>query len=195
MLTGLSFGFTWVLLGAATFAVSTLNRRRALAAAPVLLLLCWFMLPNQIRYEAALAFVALPWLYRTLVTLARANRVRIPSVLVLLALAMSAALAVFKTDPVPQFALGANARVYSESPYATVFYGQPGIAVEPSFALGATRPQWSGVVAGGGARCDLLLRGGFTHVIEKSTTQPIECATLTALQGPWRLWTIKKEKT
>jgi hypothetical protein len=194
MLTSLSFWFTWVLLGATSLALSTLNRRRTLAAIPVLVLMCWFVLPNQLRYVAALGFVALPWLYRSFAVFARAKDIRIPSVLVLLALALSAALAVFKTEEVPEFALGAQARVYSESPYAAVFYGQPGIAVEPSFALGATLPQWQGLVANGVARCDLLQRGRFTHVIEKSTTHPLECATLQAVQGPWRLWEIQKDK-
>lgn len=192
MVRMLSVWFTWVLVGAAGMALSTLNTRRALAALPVLLLLLWFALPNQTRYVAAVAFVALPWLYRTFSVMARARGVRIPSVLVLLALAVAAALAVYKTDPAPKFALGPDARVYSESPYAAVFYGQPGIAVEPSFALGATRPEWEGIVADGKARCDLLLRGGFTHVIEKSVNKPLECAVLAEVQGPWRLWAIKK---
>lgn len=193
MLTSLSFGFAWVLLGAIGLALSTLNKRRFLTALPVMLLLCWFTLPNQLRYLAALALVGLPWMYRTLALLARAKRVRIPSVLVVLALALAAALAVFQTDETPKFALGEHARVYSESPYATVFYGQPGIAVEPSFALGATRPEWQGLKPGAALRCDLLLRAGFTHVIEKSIHQPLECAQLAAVQGPWRLWVIKKD--
>jgi hypothetical protein len=193
MHVSLSFWFMWVLVGAAGFALSTLNKRRALVALPVLLLLVWFTLPNQLRYGAAVALVGLPWMYRTFAALVRAKRVRIPSILVVLALTIAAALAVFETDEPPRFALGDTARVYSESPYATVFYGQPGIAVEPSFALGATRPEWQGIVANNAVRCDLLLRGGFTHLVEKSIHQPPKCAELVAVQGPWRLWALKKD--
>lgn len=194
MLTSLSFWFNWVILGALGLALSTLNKRRFVRSLPVLLLLCWFALPNQLRYSAAVAFVAVPWLYRTFVLLARAKRVRVPSVVVLLTLGIAAALAVFHTDVPPKFALDSHARVYSESPYATVFYGQPGIAVEPSFALGATRPEWQNLKSGGTLHCDVLQRAGFTHVVEKSLNRPLECAELVSVQGPWRLWAIKKGK-
>jgi hypothetical protein len=192
MLRSMSFWFCWTLVGALSLALSTLNKARFIASLPVMLLLCWFAIPNQLRYVAAFAFVSLPWIYRTFALLARARDVRIPSVLVVLSLAISAALAVFPSDPHPTFALGAHARVYSESPYAAVFYGQPGIAVEPSFALGATRPEWRELKNGGAMRCDLLLRGGFTHVIEKSLARPLECADLKAVQGGWRLWEIRR---
>ncbi|KVP40041.1 hypothetical protein [Burkholderia ubonensis] len=192
MMTSLSFWFYWALMGGLALALSTLNMRRFLAALPVMLLLSWFALPNQLRYVSAVAFVALPWMYRTLALLARAKQIHIPSMCVVLALAIAAALAVFKTEPAPKFALDKHARVYSESPYAVVFYGQPGIAVEPSFALGATRPEWRGLKQGGAMSCDLLQRAGFTHVIEKSLSNPLECAELKAVQGPWRLWVLKK---
>ncbi|KWA83929.1 hypothetical protein WL29_21420 [Burkholderia ubonensis] len=192
LMATLSFWFAWVLLGTLGLALSTLNKRRFLAALPVMLLLTWFALPNQLRYLAAVSFIALPWMYRTFAMWARARQTSIPATAVVLGLAVATALAVFKTEPVPQFALDQHARVYSESPYAAVFYGQPGIAVEPSFALGATRPEWRGLKQGDALRCDLLQRAGFTHVIEKSLSQPLECADLKSIQGPWRLWTIKK---
>jgi hypothetical protein len=192
MLMSMSFWFCWTLVGALSLALSTLNKNRFIAALPMLLLLCWFALPNQLRYVAAFSFVALPWMYRTFAVFSYARHVRIPAVVVVLGLAISAALAVFPSDPHPKFALDAHARVYSESPYAAVFYGQPGIAVEPSFALGATRPEWRGLKRNGAMRCDLLLRAGFTHVIEKSLAHPLECADLTAVQGSWRLWTIRR---
>jgi len=192
MLCGLSFWGFWVLLGALGLVMSTLNKRRAIAALPVLLLLVWFTLPNQIRYFAALSFVALPWVYRNFALMAQLKQIRIPSMVVVLALGLAGAVAVPKTDEQPTFDLGAHARVYSEAPYATVFYGQPGIAVEPSFAMGATRPEWRELHKDNTLRCDLLVRGGFTHVVEKSLVRPLECAELQAVQGPWRLWTIKK---
>ncbi len=193
MLISMSLWFCWALVGALSLALSTLNKKRFLAALPVMLLLCWFAMPNQLRYIAAFTFVALPWMYRTFAEFARARQVRIPTLVVVLGLAMSAALAVFPSDPHPKFALDAHARVYSESPYAAVFYGQPGISVEPSFALGATRPEWRDIKKHSVMRCDLLLRAGFTHVIEKSLRRPLECADLTAVQGGWRLWTIRRK--
>lgn len=193
LLHGFSFWFLWVLAAALSLAMSTLNKRRLLASAPVVLLIIWFALPNQIRYVAGITLVALPWLYRTFAVVLRQKRLRIPTVVVLLGLAIAAALSVYPTNPHPKFALDKHARVYSESPYAAVFYGQPGIAVEPSFALGATRPEWSGLKKEGGLSCALLRRGGFTHVIEQSLVKPLECAELTAVQGTWRLWTIKKD--
>lgn len=194
MLKSFSFWFAWVLVGALSLGLSTLNKRRAIVALPVLMLLVWFTLPNQIRYVAALTFVALPWLYRTLAMWARATKTQIPAVVVLMALGIAAALAVFPSTPVAKFALGAEARVYSESPYATVFYGQPGIAVEPSFALGATRPEWQDLNKNGVMSCALLKQGAFTHVVEKSLETPIECADLIAVQGAWRLWKLKKDQ-
>jgi hypothetical protein len=192
MLTSLSFWFSWVLAGAMSLALSTLNRTRSLAALPVLLLLCWFSGPNQLRYVAAVAFVALPWVYRTFALLAHARRIRIPAAVVVMGLGISAMLAVFPSDTHPKFALGAHARVWSDSPYAAVFYGQPGIAVEPSFALGATRPEWRDLKKDGSMSCDLLLRAGFTHVIERSLMHPIGCADLIGVQGPWRLWAVRR---
>ncbi len=193
LLRGFDSWAAWVLVGALSLGLSLLNRRRAWAAAPVLALLIWFAAPNQVRYLAAIAFVALPWLYRLFVVRARASRAHIPAVVALLGLAMAAGLTVRGTEAPAKFPLGADARVYSESPYATVFYGQPGIAVEPSFAMGATRPEWAGLSKEGALSCDLLKQGRFTHVIEKSLGQPLACAELSAVQGPWRLWTIKKD--
>jgi hypothetical protein len=194
MLMSMSFWFCWTLVGALSLALSTLNVKRFVAALPVMLLLLWFAIPNQLRYVAAFAFVALPWMYRTFALLAGTRQVRVPAVVVVLGLAISAALAVYPSDPHPKFALGSQARVYSESPYAAVFYGQPGIAVEPSFALGATLPEWKDLKKNGVMRCDLLLRGGFTHVIEKSLQKPLECADLKGVQGGWRLWEIRRSQ-
>lgn len=193
MLKSFSFWFCWVLVAGISLALSTLNKRRFLATLPVLMLLVWFTLPNQIRYVAAIAFVALPWLYRTFSLWSAAVKVRIPLVVVLMSMSVAAALAVFPTTPVAKFELPATARVYSESPYATVFYGKPGIAVEPSFALGATKPEWQDINKNGVMNCALLHKGGFTHVIEKSLEKPVECAQLTAVQGSWRLWTLTKD--
>lgn len=190
LLSSLGLWPVWVLVAALSLALSTLNPRRAWQALPVLLLVVWFALPNQIRYLAALGFVALPWMYRTLALAAQASSLRVSPVAVLLALGVAAALTVKPTPAPAPFALGASARVYSESPYATVFYGQPGIAVEPSFALGATRAEWKGLKQDGVLRCDRLQAGRFTHVIEQSLVQPLACAELTAVHGPWRLWTL-----
>lgn len=193
MVYGLSFWGFWALMGAMGLALSTLNKRRAIAALPVLMLLAWFSLPNQLRYMAALSFIALPWVYRNFALSAHVTKIRIPSMVVLLALAMSAAVAVKETEKQPTFDLGPTARVYSDAPFATVFYGQPGIAVEPSFAMGATKPEWRGLRSGNELSCDLLVRGGFTHVVENSIHKPLECADLASVQGPWRLWIIKKD--
>lgn len=191
LISSLGLWPAWVFAASLSLALSTLNRRRAWQALPVLLLLVWFVLPNQIRYVAALGFVALPWLYRTLAVTAQVRQLQVSPLLVLLALGASAALTV-KPTPVPApFALKASARVYSESPYATVFHGQPGIAVEPSFALGATRAEWKGLKQAGVLQCDRLEAGQFTHVIEQSLVKPLECAELTQVYGPWRLWTLR----
>lgn len=190
LLASLGFWTTWGFAAGLSLALSTLNRRRAWQALPVLLLLFWFVLPNQIRYLAALGFVALPWGYRTLALAAQARQLRLPPVIVLLGLGVAAALTVKPTPAPAPFALDASARVYSESPYATVFHGQPGIAVEPSFALGATRAEWKGLKQDGVLRCDRLQAGRFTHVIEQSLVQPLECAQLSEVRGPWRLWTL-----
>ena len=192
MLCGLSFWGFWLLMGSLGLVLSSLNKRRAIAALPVILLLVWFTLPNQLRYFAALSFVALPWVYRNFALMARLKHIRIPSMVVLLALGLAGAVSIPKTDEQPKFDLGAHARVYSDAPYATVFYGQPGIAVEPSFAMGATRPEWKDLRKGDVLSCDLLVRGGFTHVVEKTLHQSLDCAELKAVQGPWRLWAIKK---
>lgn len=111
-----------------------------------------------------------------------------------LALTVAGALLAVQTpteDP-PRFSLDSYARVYSEAPDATVFYSAPGIAVEPSFAPGATRAPWRALHSDLAGRCDLLLSGGFTHVVEKSLAQPIPCAHVQQVQGPWRLWRIER---
>lgn len=192
LLVGFGSYAGFLYFGLLSFAASLLNRRRLLATASVVLLFVWFCGPNQIRYLAALAFVGLPWLYRQLTVWAVARDVRIPPAVVLLALA-AAGLCVTGKDPVPSFALTASDRVYSESPYATVFFGQKGIAVDPSFALGATNAPWDALKDANkeAEHCALLREGGFTHVVEKSRSTLLDCADLIEVEGVWRLWRLK----
>lgn len=201
-LTALAGWASWVFLLLASWALALrlrrLTSRRLLRHLPVLLLLLWLALPNQVRYQPALVFALLPWLARTLslaleVRRRRGAPLRLHPILVMAALAVAGLQQVARTEPAPTFALGANARVYSEQPYATVYYGKPGIAVEPSFALGATRPDWKGLAREGAFDCRLAQRGGFTHLVEKSLGHVPPCATLQAVQGPWRLWAIQQE--
>ncbi|WP_176089591.1 hypothetical protein [Achromobacter anxifer] len=182
----------FVLLGLLTFAASVLNRQRLIASASVVMLFAWFAIPNQIRYLAALSFIALPWIYRQLTIWSTARSLHIPPVVVLLALG-AAGLCVTATPTVPTFALKAADRVYSESPYATVFFGQKGISVDPSFALGATKAPWDGLKksAKESEHCQLLREGGFTHVVEMSRNSLLECGELVQVQGAWRLWRLK----
>lgn len=191
MATSLSYWFAWVLLAGIAFALSTLNRRRMMASLPVLALIVWFCAPNQLRYFSAVAACSLPWIYRCVAVLAHARRVSIPPVVALMALSIAAALSIQRTEETPKFQLSSSARVYSESPYATVYFGQPGIAVEPSFALGATKPEWKALRTGATLHCEVLQRGKFTHVVEKSLVNPLPCGELSAVQGPWRLWRLK----
>lgn len=178
---------------------SRAGRWRKLAhVMPAVAILLWFTLPNQVRYQAAMAFATLPWILRTLGVAAIASRRRgkpwrVAPILVLAALGVAGLQQVGKREPPPAFKLSATARVYSEQPYATVFYGEPGIAVEPSFALGATRPEWRDLIQNGTLNCLKLQRGRFTHLVEQSLSSPPPCATLAGLQGPWRLWTIHQE--
>lgn len=161
---------------------------------PVALLLVWFALPNQIRYQPAMAFALLPWLLRSLVSVRAARRessAPLPQVLVLSALIATGMHQVPQTEDPPRFHMGAHARVFSEQPYATVFYGAPGIAVEPSFALGATKSEWTGLMQRGVFDCPLAQRAGFTHLVEKSLVQMPTCAVLQEVQGIWRLWRIR----
>jgi hypothetical protein len=196
MLAGL-YRFTdysaWAFLGTLSFCIALLNRHRMHAALGLGLLLAWLALPNQVRYLPAIAFVALPWCYRQLVLWATARKVTVPSVVVVLWLAAAAILAPPKSASTPSFPLPATARVYSESPYATAFFGQPGISVEPSFAFGATKKPYEKLKDPKRAdeHCALLYQGGFTHLVEKSRKQVLACGELIAVDGPWRLWKIK----
>lgn len=188
------FWTAWVYVGVLVFSLSTLNKRRAVKAAPYFLLLLWFTLPNQVRYFNSIALLMLPWLYRTLTLVLRLYRTKLPAVPVLFFVAMAALTSVGTLKPQAMFALGAEAKVYSQSPYSTVFMGEKGIQVEPSFALGASKPEWKNLIEKGVADCPRLVKGGFTHVIEHTLTTPLECAALIGVQGEWRLWKINVDK-
>lgn len=192
MLHALSISAGWVFFVLLALSGAALNLRRLVASAGVLLLLVWLALPNQVRYLAAIVLVALPWMYRQFAVMSLARAVRIPQVVVLMALGVAAALTVPRFEPVPEFKLPATARVYSESPYATVFFGEKGISVDPSFALGATKKPWDDLKdpKKQDQQCRLLREGRFTHLIENTRTAPVECGTLKSVQGPWRLWEL-----
>ena len=193
----LLYGFAtfagFIFVGLLSFAVSLLNRQRMALAGGVILLFAWFAAPNQIRYLAALAFISLPWLYRQMGVWIAARGLSISPVIVLLALGC-ACLAATAKGPVPTFALAATDRVFSESPYATVFFGQKGVSVDPSFALGATKEPWSGLKDSTreSEHCQLLAKGGFTHVVEKTRHSLLDCADLVQVEGEWRLWKLRQ---
>lgn len=184
----------WALLIAVAVAGSMLTKRRAIASSGYILLLVWLALPDQNRYHAALAMVALPWVYRQLTVFGVARPFNIPAPAVLLGLAMAALLAVPNVPAAPKFKLPASARVFSESPFATVFYGETGISVDPSFAFGATRKPWDKLLDSEKERehCQALREGGFTHVVESSRRTMLECGQLKAVDGVWRLWELSK---
>lgn len=157
------------------------------------LLLVWFSLPNQIRYAPSLFFVATPWVYRCMTSVAPAHRLRTLPVPVLGCLLMlGAALQLPKFEPQAPFALPADAKVFSESPFSTVYYSRPGIAVEPSYAFGATKPAWRALIKEGKADCPRLKSGGFTHVIESSLIEIPSCLTLSQVHENWRLWEVAR---
>lgn len=183
----------WAFVAVLGFAISLVKRHRYMASAGIGLLFLWLVLPNQIRYLAAIAFVSLPWVYRQLATWAAARSLRVPPLVVLIGLSIGAGMSVQGTGEQPEFKLPPTARVYSESPYATVMFSGPGIAVEPSFALGATKEPWRELrdMKKESEHCALLYRGRFTHVVEKSRKTLLECGELQEVQGPWRLWRLK----
>lgn len=181
---------TWIYVGVLIFTLSTLNKNRAIKAAPYILLMAWFSLPNQSRYFNSICLMMLPWVYQTLCLVVRRYRVKLPPVLVLFFVAMSAMTTVGTVDAQAMFKLGADAKVYSQSPYSTVFQGEKGIQVEPSFALGATKPEWQDLLKDGAADCPRLLKAGFTHVIEHNLMSPLACGSVIGVQGQWRLWRI-----
>lgn len=187
----LSSSAVWIFCGVLGFTISRLNKRRALVAAPVFLLVLWFCLPNQIRYLSSIVFIAIPWIYSQLAVAARQYNIKVPAIVVLLSLGVVAALNIHRTEgTVPKFKLDSNARVYSQSPYATVFYGDAGISVEPSFAIGASYPQWREMTSEQALTCEKLQSGNFTHLVEKSMKTIPDCLTLAKLDNEWRLWRV-----
>lgn len=185
---------SWAFLLALAIAGATLTKRRVARYAGFILLFVWLSLPDQIRYHVALGIVGIPWVYRQLTVLCLARPVTIPTPAVLFALAMAGTMAVPTVPTVPEFKLPATARVYSEAPYATVFHGERGISVDPSFAFGATRKPWDTLKDSDKTdeHCAVLREGGFTHVLEKSRKTLLECGNLVGVEGNWRLWELKK---
>lgn len=182
---------SFLIMGAIAVVGTTLNKRRAIQSIPHILLVVWFCIPNQIRYYTSIVFVLMPWAYYHLSLVLRVKRISVNPLIAVSTVATAMFLTVAASPSFPTFKLAENARVYSESPYATVFYGKPGIAVEPSFAFGATKPEWRDILTEDGAPdCQKLVAGKFTHIVEKSITALAPCLTLTEVQGAWRLWTV-----
>ena len=188
---------------------SRLGVWRSLALAPagvcVGLVVVWLSLPNQIRYLSAIAFAALPWSGKVLLGYFRLVKRRlsrgshngfggfgaIPHVPIVCLLFVAGLQQVPLLESAPSFKLEASARVLSEQPYAAVFHGAVGIAVEPSFALGATHPQWRKILDKGRLDCARTLQAGFTYVVEKSLIEIPACLELKQVEGAWRLWSVR----
>lgn len=191
-------GLVFILL--ITAAASLAGRHQRLKSlrkiSPVGLLAAWFLLPNQIRYFPALVLVTLPWItlktHSWLETRKFHTNFVVSPVLVAGVLAMASFLQIPHYPPQANVALPSKARVYSEQPFTTIYFNEPGIAVEPSFAFGATKPEWRGILKDGKANCKLLVAGEFTHLIEYSLIEIPSCAKLKEIHGTVRVWEIKR---
>lgn len=192
-------GLLFALLLSWTLALNAGKRERVVAMLPLAALVLWFALPNQVRYGASITMVALPWLLAKYQAIERVRRWQgkalvYPALLVVAALAWTGVKGVAGSQPGPTFALPANAKVLSEQPYSNVFYGETGIAVDPSFALGATFPKWKNIldIKNRKLDCARFRAAGFTHLVEHSLVEIPPCVELAAVQGEWRLWGLKK---
>lgn len=194
-LSGLAFALllSWVL------AVNSTKRARVLAMLPIAALILWFALPKQVRYGASIVMVSLPWLLSRYQVVERARRwkkrpLAVPPLLVLAVLVWAGINGVASSQHAPTFALPADAKVLSEQPYSNVFYGEKGISVDPSFALGATLPKWKNIFDPQTQKldCARFREAGFTHLVEHHLSDIPDCVELSSIQGEWRLWRLKK---
>lgn len=188
----------WANIKRITFS-SSVWKHRELGVAPVLLLL-WLALPNQVRYNASLVFALLPWMLQNVTQWEISNIdiqepawLKISPFAILCALVIASFHMQLPPEDIPRFAMKSGDRVLSENAYATVFFAKEPVQVEPSFALGATRPQWEDLLNNKDTKldCALVRQARFTHVIEKSLGKGVACLELEGIQGAWRLWRVR----
>lgn len=157
--------------------------------------LLWFSLPDQIRYQPMLAYVLIPFILKTVVE-DKTVEAWLSKFLILPAMALPFALCLSLIATIPpsrdysKFSLPAGARVLSQDPFMTVFHAKGRIAVEPSFAAGATLPEWKNIWTERSVDCRKLKDGGFTYVVEKTFKEIPNCVTLSEVQKDWRLWQV-----
>lgn len=198
---GISFmswnGFVFVLLIAWILATEFRDKKfllRLKKNAPVWFILVWFLLPNQIRYVPTAVLAVLPFVFRKIVVYRRAGIIgNIHPVAIFIALWLTWLSSFPGERTLPQFAFNKTDRVYSEEPFAVAFYSEPGVSIDPPFAFGATRPEWRYLIKDHHIDCERILKGGFTHVVEKSLEGEVpSCLRLKAVQNHWRLWEVQR---
>lgn len=99
----------------------------------------------------------------------------------------------------PHFQLPLSARVMTAYDLATyaVPFDNPGIQIEPSYAFGAAPKDIQQLALdiggkGGQPSCNVLLKHGFTHVVEQTMTGDIPaCLELAEVNKKWRLWHVR----
>ena len=175
-----------------SYSVLNFGRAAFIPGISVLLLVVWLAIPNQIRYHAAIVFVLMPWLLQRLTRQATRVKFAPPALLLLCALAFSGLYQVPVSPSAPKFALESGAKVWSQSPFATVFFAKGPLQVEPSFAFGSTLKAWRGIENELMAQnCDLLQKAGFTYLIERTLPKRVDCLELKEIDGEWRLWQLR----
>lgn len=177
-----------------------LIHRFSTRALPLALTVTFFIAANQVRYIGLIAplltLLALECWAEKLPLLSDSKKVLMA--LLCFFLLVEAAGKIPSMDDAPAFRIPEHSRVitaFGHASYAMPFFN-PGIQVEPSYALGAAPREVQqlslDIQQGNRPDCDVLHKYRFTHVVEKTLSgQPPACLRLTATQHEWRLWSVR----
>lgn len=166
---------------------------------PLLLVICWFLLPSQVRYLGIVAPLILVVListydYHRLSTTAKALGLFLAALLLIdAAPSKSRAQATIPVITFPE-----NSKLLSEFDVPVYFLPtiNPTLQVAPSMEVGSVKPKiQSAILALSGAphplRCETLKAEGFTHVIERHLAKAPPCLSLFTTHNEWRVWHVK----
>jgi len=196
--------FRWPFLLCAA-GLAWLAHRRMLTTRSLLVLTvaAWFIVSGQIRYATTvglLLLVALLDAFPPDTAVLASRRWRLTLWTYAAVVLLSTPMRLPNYDSLPRFVLPDDARALTGmgSNFSVIFHNAGKVRVAPALELGATRADVQRLAFGmdlkGRLDCELVVRLGFTHVVEKSlvaTDGPPPCLRLAQTQGPWREWVVE----
>lgn len=164
----------------------------------IIIVIIWFMLPNQMRYSGIISTLLIILLFKALPESKLSPQNTALSILFAFSLVyMQMPIKEKNTDSFPNFKIPEKAIVLTQ--FAVTSYVlpaiNPSIRIAPSMESGAFKMETQrlafDISNGRAPDCHALKAQGFTHVVEASMNELAPCLQIVGLSHGWRLWLVK----